>query len=115
MRRFLHRLAVLSRDAPGARHAVEFVGGDVLGGEDRRDAGARQRLGLFDRDDFRMGMGRAQEHGMKLLRSHDVMDIAPATGEEAAIFPATKRYPDPIFGHCDLSSALLPSPRCPTR
>src|SRR5208282_6125907 len=105
MWRFLHRLAIPSRDAPGARHAVEFVGGDILGGEDCRDAGARQRLGLFDRHDFRMGMGRTQEHGVKLLRSHDVMDIAPATGEEAPIFPAAKRYPDPIFGHCDLSSS----------
>jgi hypothetical protein len=39
MRRFLHRFAVISRDAPGARHAVELVGDNVLGGEDRRDAG----------------------------------------------------------------------------
>src|SRR5690242_18084664 len=45
---------------------------------------------------------------MKLLRSHDVMDIAPTTGEEAPIFAAAKRYPDPIFGHCGLSSAFLP-------
>jgi hypothetical protein len=41
---------------------------------------------------------------MELLRSYDVMDIAPATGEEAPVFPAAKRYPDPIFGHRDLSS-----------
>jgi len=68
MGRFHHRLSVLSRDAPGARHAVELVGGDVLGGEDRRDARACQRLGLVDRHDFGMGMGRAQEHGMKLPR-----------------------------------------------
>jgi len=39
MRRFLHRLAVLSGDAPSTRHAVELIGGDVLGGEDRCDAG----------------------------------------------------------------------------
>ena len=48
MLRFLHRRAVLSSDAPGAWHAVQLVGGDVIGGEDRRNAGARQRLGLFD-------------------------------------------------------------------
>src|SRR5215831_7605298 len=35
------------------------------------------------------------------------MDIASATGEEAPIFTAAKRYPDPIFGHCDVSSAFL--------
>jgi hypothetical protein len=107
MRRLLHRLAVFSRDPPGAGHAIELVGGDVLGGEDRRDAGARQRLGLVDRDDFRMGMGRAQEDSMQLLRQHNIMDIAPATGEEAPIFPAPKRYPNPIFGHCNLSPAFL--------
>jgi hypothetical protein len=54
-----------------------------------------------------MGMGRAQEHGMKLPRSDDVMDIAPATGEKAPIFPAPERYPDSIFSHCALSSAFL--------
>jgi hypothetical protein len=54
-----------------------------------------------------MGMGRAKEHGVKLLRSHDVMDITRAAGEEAPIFPAAKRYPDPIFRHCDLSSVFL--------
>jgi hypothetical protein len=43
---------------------------------------------------------------MKLLGSRDVMDIAAATGEEAPIFPAPKRYPNPIYGHCDLSSAF---------
>lgn len=52
-------------------------------------------------------MGLAQEHGMKLLRSHDVMDIAPATGEGSADLPVAKRYPYSIFGHCDPSSALL--------
>jgi hypothetical protein len=54
--------ACLSRSA--AFRAAWLVGGDVLGGVDRRDAGACQRLGLFDRHDFRMGMGRAQEHGV---------------------------------------------------
>jgi len=46
-RRLLHRLVGLSRDAPGARHPVELVGGDVVRGEDRRDTGARQRLRPF--------------------------------------------------------------------
>jgi hypothetical protein len=36
------------------------------------------------------------------------MDIAPAAGEEAPIFAPAKRYPDPVFGHCSLSSAFLP-------
>src|SRR6516164_11546778 len=106
MRWFLHRPAVLSRDAPGARHAVEIVRRDVLGGKDRLD-GTRQRLSLVDRRDFGMGVGRAQEHGVQLLRQHDVMDITSATGEEASIFTTAKRYSDPIFGHCDVSSAFL--------
>jgi len=57
MRRFLHRLAVFSHNAPGARHAVEFVGGHILGGKDCYEAGARQRLGFVDSHDFSMGMG----------------------------------------------------------
>jgi hypothetical protein len=91
----------------GARHAVELVRRDVLGGKDRLDAGTRRRLSLVDRRDFGMGVGRAQEHGVELLPKHDVMDIASATGEEAPIFTAAKWYPDPIFGHCDVSSAFL--------
>ena len=91
----------------GARHAVELVRRDVLGGKDRLDAGACQRLGLVDRHDFGMGVGRAQEHSVELLRPHDIMDIASATGEETPIFTAAKRYPNPIFGHCDVSSAFL--------
>ena len=102
VRRLLHRRAVLPRDAPGAWHAIKLVLRDVLAGEDRSNAGARQRLDLFDRDDFCMSVGRAQEYGMKLVRQHNVMDIAPATGEEAPIFASAKWYPDPIFGHCDL-------------
>jgi len=107
VRWLLHWLAVPSNDAPGARHAVELVGGDVLGGEDRRDAGGRQRLGLSDCHDLRMGMGRAHKYGMKLVRLHDVMDIASATGKEAPIFPTAKRYPDPICGHRELSSPCV--------
>jgi hypothetical protein len=44
---------------------------------------------------------------MKLVRSHDVMDIASATGKEAPIFPTAKRYPDPICGHRELSSPCV--------
>jgi hypothetical protein len=62
---------------------------------------------VFDRHDFRMGVGRAHEYGVKLLWSHDVMYITPATREKAPIFATAKRYPDPIFGHCGLSSAFL--------
>src|SRR6516162_2757505 len=68
MWRFFHRLTDPSGDAPGAWHAVGRVGSDILAGEDRYDARARQRLGLVDREDFRVGMGRAQEHGIKLMR-----------------------------------------------
>src|SRR5215475_13775628 len=78
---------------------------NVLGGKDRLDAGTRERLSLVDRRDFGMGVRRAQEHGVELPRQHDVMDIASATGEEASIFTTAKPYPDPIFGHCDVSSA----------
>jgi hypothetical protein len=45
---------------------------------------------------------------MKLLRSYDVVDIAPAAREEAQIFAAPQRCPNPVFGHFGLSSAFLP-------
>src|SRR6266566_3490863 len=35
------------------------------------------------------------------------MDMAPATGKKAPIFPAAERYPDSIFSHCALSSAFV--------
>jgi hypothetical protein len=54
-------------------------------------------------------MGRTQEQGAKPLRSQDIMDIATATDEEAPIFPAAKRYPDPILG-----VAISPRPSCIT-
>jgi hypothetical protein len=41
---------------------------------------------------------------MKLPRSYDVVDIAPATGQEAPVFPAAKWYADAIFGHYAVSS-----------
>jgi hypothetical protein len=44
---------------------------------------------------------------MKLPGSDDVMDVVPATGEKAPIFPAAERYPDSIFSHCAFSSAFL--------
>jgi hypothetical protein len=75
----------------------------------RRDAGIRQRLGLFDGQDCHLGMGRTQEQGAKPLRSQDIMDIATATDEEAPIFPAAKRYPNPILG-----VAISPRPSCIT-
>ena len=106
MRRLLHRLAVFAHNSPGAWDPVQLVGDDVLGGEDRHDAGLGRRLGLVDCHDLGVGMGRAQKDGIKLARAHDVMHIAPAAGQEAPIFAATKRCPNPIFAHCDLPLPL---------
>ena len=52
--------------------------GELLPGDDGDDA--RQspcRIGV-DRDDLRMGMGRAQKHDMRHARQLDVADIVPA-------------------------------------
>jgi len=43
MRADLHRRAVLGMHGPAADQSAELVGGDVLAGEDRDDAGRRQR------------------------------------------------------------------------
>ena len=74
----------------------------VLGSKDRRDAGLGHRLGLVDCHDLGVGMGRAQKDGIKLVRAHDVMHIAPAAGQKAPIFAAAKRCANPIFAHGDL-------------
>jgi len=47
---------------------------------------------------------------MKLPRSYDVVDIAPATGQEAPVIPAAKWYADAIFGHYVLSSLVWRHP-----
>ena len=52
---------------------------------------------------------------MKLLRPHDVMDIAAPAGEEAPILPAAKRYPDSIFGHRDPFGPVHKSGQIPNR
>jgi hypothetical protein len=61
-------------------------------------------------EDFAMGMRRAQEQGMKLPRANDVVDIAPAAGQETPVFAAANRHPDSVFcRQCRLTSAL---PHC---
>ena len=44
---------------------------------------------------------------MKLPRSYDVVDIAPATGQEARVFPAAKWYADAIFGSVSSLSGVI--------
>ncbi len=112
MRRLLHRLAVFARDAPGAWDPIQLVGDDVLGGKDRRDAGLGHRLGLVNRHDRRVGMGRAQEDGIKLPRAHDVMHVASAPSQKAPILPPAKGYPNSVFAHPDLPLSLA-LPRSP--
>jgi hypothetical protein len=97
-------------DAPGSRHAVEFGGGDVVGGEDPRDAEARRRRGHVDRHGFRMGIRRAHKRHLKQSRSDDVPDIAAGTGREAPIFPAAQRHPyQPKDGYHRLYASMATS------
>ena len=54
-------------------------GRKLLAGHDGDDAGQPPRLGGVDSDDFRMGMGRAQEHHMRHARQFHVADIESAS------------------------------------
>ena len=60
----------------------------LLAGDHRDDA--RERLGraLVDRADARVGVRAAQRRGMGDVRQRDVVDEAPASGEETGVFLA---------------------------
>ena len=48
-----------------------------------------------------MGMGRAHDAHVQLVREADVRDEAPASGDERRIFKAGERLADGVFRHDD--------------
>ena len=59
---------------------------DVGAGEDRDDARRLQRRGSVDLVDRRMRVRRAQEIGVGLARTIDVVDVVALAGDEADVF-----------------------------
>ena len=88
MRARLHRRAVLRGDRHATDQAADLVGGDILAGEDRHDAGGGVGLPDVDRVDRRMRVRRTQEIGVSLARTVDVVDVFALAGDETNVFLA---------------------------
>ena len=84
----LHRRAVLGMDHPAADEAADLVGRDVVAGEDRDHARRLQRRRRVDLVDRRMRVRRAQEIGVGLAGTVDVVDVMALAGDEADVFLA---------------------------
>ena len=84
----LHRRAVLGMDLPAADEAADLVRGDVGAGEHRHHAGRAVRRGGVDLVDRRVRVRRAQEIGVGLAGTVDVVDVVALAGDEADIFLA---------------------------
>ncbi len=67
---------------------------DVGRGDDRMDAGPRQRRASVDRDDAAMGERAAQDHRMQQPRPRDVIDILALAAQEPQILDALDRASD---------------------
>ena len=87
----LHRRTVLGMDHPAADQAADLVGGDILAGEDRHDAGRLARRRDVDPVEGGVGVRRAQEIGMRLARTVDVVDVMAFAGDETDVFAALYR------------------------
>ncbi len=60
----------------------------VFAGKHPKHAGRSRRSGGIDRNDAGMGMGRADEHRMGQAVEDQIVEVAPATLEQARILDA---------------------------
>ncbi len=95
----LHRRAVLRMNHPAAGEAADLVGRDVVAGEDRDGARRLPRLGRIDLVDRRMGVRRAQEIGVGLAGTVDVVEVMALAGDEADVLFALDRSADACRAH----------------
>ena len=88
----LHRRAVDAVDQPAAGQAAHVL--EVLAGVDAQHAGrGLGRSGVHAREPG-VGIRRADEDAVGLLRQRDVVGVLAATGEEARVFAARHRLAD---------------------
>ena len=95
MRPRLHRRAVLGMDHPAADQPADLVGGQILAGEDRHHPRHGRRGGLVDAVDRGMGVRRAEEVGVGLARTVDVVGVAALADEVAAVLAPLHGRADP--------------------
>src|SRR5205823_12924804 len=98
----LHLRAVLGRDHPAANQVADLVGGKLDAGEHRKHARHRRGSLGFDALDPGMGVGRAQEIGVALARTIDVIGVMALARHEALILFAADRRADSRRIHGDL-------------
>src|SRR3546814_15925861 len=89
MRPGLHWRAILRRHCPAADQAAQFVGGNVLAGEDSDDAGRFSGGAEVEAFYFCMSMRRTQEIGVGLARAVDVVGVIAVAGDETEVLLAT--------------------------
>ena len=79
-----HRLRVVGdRRHPGQAQRLE-----VLGGDDRRDAGMRERARGVDREDLGVGVRAAQHHAVHHPGQADVVEVGALAADEARVLLA---------------------------
>ena len=86
------RVDLDARRDPGHRQAGLHV--EVLVGVDGDDAVARHGRRRVDRDDLRVGLGRAHPRGPQLALKVDVVDVGALAGDQPRVLLAAQRPAD---------------------
>src|SRR5262245_39112460 len=76
------------------RHAYVAIGEIILADEHGDDARTSTRGRRVDRYNSGVGVGRAHEHGIRLIRQRDVVGVIAAPAHEAQILEARHRPAD---------------------
>src|SRR5688572_14024241 len=77
-----------------ARQATDALANDILAGQEKQHAGRREgRRGIYTKN-AAMRMGRAQHVRKRRSRGKQVVDEAPATGQEPLVLDARERRAD---------------------
>jgi len=104
MRRLLHRLSVLTLDAPTAGQPVDAVGLEIGAGEYGKHPGHGARSARVDGLDFRVCVRRARENASDHCGPLDIGDVIAPPGQEAEILLSARGSANPDhFGHGSVS------------
>ena len=106
MGRCLVRLTVLAGDRPATDQAAQTIGGQMLAGEDRDHAGRGLGRVAVDRADPGVGVGRADEIGVRLARAVDVVGVVARSRQETEVLRAAHAGADSGLGHVTPPSSL---------
>src|SRR5439155_17353393 len=77
-----------------SRHVAEAVGGPVGAGQHGQDAGRAASRRDVHGSDARVGMGRTDDHGVRLVRQAHVVGVTPESLDQARVFETADRLAD---------------------